>query len=149
MAKYSRRTAYINTIFRLLIFFLISSSVFHAGRVEAKTEQEAGIETAESDSVAFGIMLILLGMVMFILELKITSYGLLTLGGVISLILGSMMLINQGEPFIVFSGEAMLAVAVISAVFLAFAMTKIIRGEKEKALNRRRGNCRRNRHSRR
>ncbi len=42
-----------------------------------------------------GILLILLGFVFFIAEIKVLSYGLLTLGGVISIILGSLMLFNN------------------------------------------------------
>ncbi len=38
-----------------------------------------------------GLMLICLAVVLFLAEIKITSYGLLSLGGIISLILGSMM----------------------------------------------------------
>ncbi len=39
-----------------------------------------------------GILLIFLAMVFFILELKVTSYGMLTIAGIISLALGSIML---------------------------------------------------------
>ena len=39
-----------------------------------------------------GLALIIVGIVLFILEVKITSYGLLTVGGIISLFLGSIML---------------------------------------------------------
>ncbi|MEI7482652.1 MAG: nodulation protein NfeD [Elusimicrobiota bacterium] len=42
-----------------------------------------------------GVLLILLGFVFFIAEIKVLSYGLLTLGGVISIILGSLMLFNN------------------------------------------------------
>ena len=41
-----------------------------------------------------GLALIIFGVALFVLELKITSHGLLTVGGIISLLLGSMMLIN-------------------------------------------------------
>jgi membrane-bound serine protease (ClpP class) len=41
-----------------------------------------------------GLFLILIGIILFILEIKITSYGMLTIGGIISLFLGSIMLIN-------------------------------------------------------
>jgi membrane-bound serine protease (ClpP class) len=44
-----------------------------------------------------GVGLILLGVVMFLLEIKVTSYGLLTLGGLACLILGSLMLFRPGE----------------------------------------------------
>jgi membrane-bound serine protease (ClpP class) len=45
-----------------------------------------------------GLLLMLLGLGLFALEIKVTSYGLLTVGGVISLVLGSMMLIDSPVP---------------------------------------------------
>ena len=47
---------------------------------------------------AAGILLILFGMVLLILEVKVTSYGVLATGGLISLLLGSMMLIDSPLP---------------------------------------------------
>ena len=41
-----------------------------------------------------GLALIVFGVVLFLLEIKITSHGLLTVGGIVSLLLGSVMLIN-------------------------------------------------------
>ena len=41
---------------------------------------------------------LLLAIVMFVLEVKVTSYGLLTLGGTISLVIGSLMLIDGPIP---------------------------------------------------
>ncbi len=45
-----------------------------------------------------GLLLILLAIVLFILEIKIQSYGFLTLGGIASLALGSIMLIRSPIP---------------------------------------------------
>ena len=42
-----------------------------------------------------GLLLIALGIILFILEIKVTSYGMLTIGGIISLLLGSMMLFDN------------------------------------------------------
>lgn len=47
---------------------------------------------------ASGILLIVLALVMFILEIKVTSYGMLTFGGVACLIVGSWMLIDGPIP---------------------------------------------------
>jgi membrane-bound serine protease (ClpP class) len=44
-----------------------------------------------------GVLLILLAFVFFILEFKITSYGLLSVAGVVSLFLGGIMLFREGE----------------------------------------------------
>ena len=41
-----------------------------------------------------GLALIVFGIILFLLEIKVTSYGLLTIGGIIALFLGSLMLIR-------------------------------------------------------
>jgi membrane-bound serine protease (ClpP class) len=46
-----------------------------------------------------GILLICLAVIFLILEIKIASYGLLTLAGIISLVLGSLMLFEEGLPY--------------------------------------------------
>jgi membrane-bound serine protease (ClpP class) len=45
-----------------------------------------------------GVMLILLGFVLLILEVKVTSHGVLAVGGISSLFLGSLMLIDSPLP---------------------------------------------------
>jgi membrane-bound serine protease (ClpP class) len=45
-----------------------------------------------------GVLLILLGFVLLILEVKVTSHGVLAVGGIASLLLGSMMLIDSPLP---------------------------------------------------
>lgn len=45
-----------------------------------------------------GLLLILFGLLLFVLEIKVTSYGLLTVGGLVSLIFGSMILMDSPLP---------------------------------------------------
>jgi len=45
-----------------------------------------------------GLLLILFGLLLLVLEIKVTSYGLLTAGGLASLVFGSMILMNTSEP---------------------------------------------------
>ncbi len=45
-----------------------------------------------------GVLLILLAIVFFIMEMKITSYGLLSVAGIVSLLLGSLMLFESSSP---------------------------------------------------
>jgi membrane-bound serine protease (ClpP class) len=45
-----------------------------------------------------GVLLILFGLALLILEVKVTSFGLLAVGGITSLVLGSMMLIDSPLP---------------------------------------------------
>jgi membrane-bound serine protease (ClpP class) len=61
-----------------------------------------------------GLLLMLFGLVLFALEIKVTSYGLLTIGGIISLIFGSLMLIDSPAP------ELQLSLSLILSVVLGF-----------------------------
>jgi membrane-bound serine protease (ClpP class) len=45
-----------------------------------------------------GVLLILLAIAMFALEVKVASYGLLTVGGIVAMILGAMMLVDAPVP---------------------------------------------------
>lgn len=67
-----------------------------------------------------GILLIALAIILFILELKFTSYGLLTIGGIASFLFGSMILFDSPLPGgnIPFSTIAALLVVVLAFVFL-------------------------------
>jgi len=42
-----------------------------------------------------GVLLILLGVLLFVLEVKVVSYGMLSVGGILALLLGSLMLIDS------------------------------------------------------
>lgn len=66
-----------------------------------------------------GILLILFSIVLFIAEIKIMSHGMLTVGGVISLSLGSFLLFDTPEPALRISLQVLLpAVLVASAFFI-------------------------------
>ncbi len=62
-----------------------------------------------------GILLILLGMVFFILEIKVVSYGILGIGGTVALITGSLML-YKGNPL---TGQG-LHITFVLPIVLAF-----------------------------
>jgi len=47
-----------------------------------------------------GVLLILVGIVLFILEIKVVSYGLLSLGGIAAMVLGGLMLVKTDAPFL-------------------------------------------------
>jgi membrane-bound serine protease (ClpP class) len=87
-----------------------------------------------------GIALILLGIIMFIAEIKITSYGILSIGGVISLLLGSLMLIDSPAEFLRISFvKVILPVVVISAVFFLFALTMVVKAHRRRPTTGREG----------
>ncbi len=81
-----------------------------------------------------GLALIIFGMILFILEIKITSHGLLTIGGIISLTLGSMMLIKINSAFQVaqISWQVILSVVIVTVLFFSFAIGMGIRAQLRK-----------------
>jgi len=69
-----------------------------------------------------GILLILLAIIFFIMEMKITSYGLLSVAGVVSLLLGSLMLFKGSAPDMKLSLQIVLpTIILISGFFVAVA----------------------------
>lgn len=62
-----------------------------------------------------GLLLILFGLLLLALEIKVVSYGLLTVGGLASLVFGSMILMDSSMP------ELQLSLRVIVPVVLGFA----------------------------
>jgi membrane-bound serine protease (ClpP class) len=79
-----------------------------------------------------GILLILLGVFLFIAEIKIASYGLLTVGGVVSLALGSIMLFESPAPFLRASLSVIIPTVAVTAAFFIFAMTMAIKAQMAK-----------------
>jgi membrane-bound serine protease (ClpP class) len=78
---------------------------------------------------AAGIALIVLAIIFFIAEIKVTSYGLLTLAGVVSLVLGSLMLFESADPAIRVSLALVGAVAVTAVVLVAFLASLAVRAQ--------------------
>jgi membrane-bound serine protease (ClpP class) len=71
-----------------------------------------------------GLALIIFAVILFLLEIKVVSHGLLTIGGVISLILGSIMLINTETTLEVFkiSWQVILVIVILTTGFFTFAI---------------------------
>ena len=69
-----------------------------------------------------GILLIVLAIIFFIMEMKIASYGLLSVAGIVSLFLGSLMLFEGDTPDMKLSWQVLLpTIIVISGFFVAVA----------------------------
>ena len=79
-----------------------------------------------------GLLLILLGIILFILEIKVVSYGALSLGGIISLVLGSMMLIESPAPYMKISLYLILPAAAGTAAFFLFLVGAGIKAQRKK-----------------
>jgi len=80
-----------------------------------------------------GFLLIALALILFILEIKIASHGALTIGGIISLVLGSLMLFrSSADPYLRISWGVILAMVGISAVFFGTVVTLAVRSQLRK-----------------
>jgi membrane-bound serine protease (ClpP class) len=77
-----------------------------------------------------GMGLILLGVVMLILEVKVTSYGGLTIGGIAALVLGSLMLFDASEPWARVSLSVLIPAVIAFAGFFVLCIWLVIRGHK-------------------
>jgi membrane-bound serine protease (ClpP class) len=87
-----------------------------------------------------GVALILLGIILFIAEVKITSYGMLSVAGVISLLLGSIMLIDSPAEFLRISFiKVVLPVVSVSAAFFLFALIMVVRAHRRRPTTGREG----------
>ncbi len=74
-----------------------------------------------------GLLLILLALIMFILEVKVVSYGMLTVGGIISMVIGSLMLFEEPPdnfgPLLKVSLSVVLLVVGLTAAFFIFVFS--------------------------
>lgn len=74
-----------------------------------------------------GFILITFGIVLFILEIYTPTFGVLTAGGVTSLILGSFMLSKATAPFLRISLGLIISMSLATAAFFVFALSKGIK----------------------
>ncbi len=81
-----------------------------------------------------GLALILFGIILLLLEIKVTSYGMLAIGGVISLFLGSFFLLDDDSSFEILkiSLNVIIAVTILSAAFFLFIGWMGLRAQKNK-----------------
>jgi membrane-bound serine protease (ClpP class) len=74
-----------------------------------------------------GLALIFFAIILFIAEVKVVSHGLLAVGGVISLFLGSLMLIETPTEYMRISLSVIIPAVLVSAAFFTFAVTKAVK----------------------
>jgi membrane-bound serine protease (ClpP class) len=79
-----------------------------------------------------GLALIFFGIILFIAEIKVVSHGLLAVGGVISLFLGSIMLFHTPTEYMRISMSVIIPAVLVSAAFFIFAVTKAINARLKK-----------------
>lgn len=74
-----------------------------------------------------GFLLILLAVLFFIMEMKITSYGLLSVAGIVSLLLGSLMLFEGSSPGMRISLQVLIPMLVMISGFFVMVASLVFR----------------------
>ena len=71
-----------------------------------------------------GLSLIIFGVLLFLLEIKIISHGILTIGGIISLLLGSMFLFRRSptENIVAVSWGVIISTTIVTSLFFLFVV---------------------------
>ena len=81
-----------------------------------------------------GLLLILFAIVLFIAEVKVTSHGVLAIGGIVSMALGSLMLYDAPEVGFRVSWRVMAPTVALTAGFFLFALTLGVRAFRRRPL---------------
>jgi len=79
-----------------------------------------------------GILLIILAIIFFIMEMKISSYGLLSVAGIVSLLLGSLMMFKDSGPDMKLSLKVLLPTLILISGFFVFVAGLVFRAQMAK-----------------
>ncbi|MBS1621201.1 MAG: nodulation protein NfeD [Bacteroidetes bacterium] len=81
-----------------------------------------------------GLALIIFSIILFLLEIKIVSHGLLAIGGTLSLLMGSLMLIRASSSLelVSISRVVIISATVITALFFVFIIGAGLRAQRNK-----------------
>ncbi len=86
-----------------------------------------------------GVFLILFAMLLFLVDVKVQSHGLLSVGGIVSLVLGSLILMSGEGGSMRISLSVILTVAVVTVLFFAFVIGAGYRALQRKPVTGREG----------
>ena len=79
-----------------------------------------------------GVLLILLSIVLFILEVKIVSYGMLSISGLVAMTMGSLILVESSEPYLKISKGVIFGTVSVTAGFLLLALYFVVRTQRSR-----------------
>ncbi|HVO12143.1 MAG TPA: nodulation protein NfeD [Vicinamibacteria bacterium] len=86
-----------------------------------------------------GVLLVLLAVGLFAAEVKVHSYGLLTVGGLVAMILGAMMLVDSPVPALRVDVWRLVPVIVAFAAFVIVLVRLVVQAQRRKAVTGREG----------
>lgn len=81
-----------------------------------------------------GVALIIFAMILFILEIKVISYGGLTIGGIVAMVLGSIMLIDSPIPALQVSLSVIIPAVLLTASFFIISMYLYYKAQQMKSM---------------
>jgi membrane-bound serine protease (ClpP class) len=79
-----------------------------------------------------GVALIIFAIILFLAEIKITSHGLLAVGGTISMLLGSVLLVDTPARYLQISWGVIIPAVVTTLLFFLFAVGMGLRAQRRK-----------------
>ncbi|HUU57121.1 MAG TPA: nodulation protein NfeD [bacterium] len=79
-----------------------------------------------------GVALIVFALILFLAEIKVTSHGLLAIGGTISMLLGSILLIDTPATYLRISWAVIIPAVVTTVLFFLFAVGMGLRAQRRK-----------------
>jgi membrane-bound serine protease (ClpP class) len=80
-----------------------------------------------------GVLLILLAFGLFVAELFTPAFGILTAGGLASLIIGSLVLFSHSSPAMEVNKGLIAGVTIVIAAFVTFVVGAVVRGQRRRA----------------
>jgi membrane-bound serine protease (ClpP class) len=83
---------------------------------------------------ATGILLIVLSIVLFIIDVKAATHGVLTVGGIVAMFFGSLFLFNSPDPAMHASLQVIIPVVLVTAAFFAIGVWLSVRALGKKPL---------------
>ena len=81
-----------------------------------------------------GVLLILLAIALFVAEVKVASYGLLTVGGIVAMILGAMMLVDSPLPELRVNPLKLLPAVLVMAAGTTLLVRLVIQAQRRRSV---------------
>src|SRR5437667_5507680 len=76
-----------------------------------------------------GLVLIALALMLFVIDVYATTHGVLTVGGIFSFLVGSLMLFNRADPLFRLSLNYIIPASLVTAAFFVFVIGKGLRAQ--------------------
>ncbi|MGV8123975.1 MAG: nodulation protein NfeD [Candidatus Xenobiia bacterium LiM19] len=86
-----------------------------------------------------GLFLIIFAVILFIADVKAQSHGVLTVGGIVSMILGAVLLIPTDYPYLAISKAVIIGVTVITSGFFIFLIAMVAKSLHRKPVSGKEG----------